>query len=584
MRAHSMIMWRTKVGIFGRAGLAVLPGIFVVAFLLAAARPAGAQMASLGGYEISSFVSDITVNADASLSVVERIEGSFLEPRHGLFRKIPVEYVGDDGARFTTPLRVTSVKRNDQPEPFSVLRSGAEKVIKIGDADRFVDGPFVYTIAYRVERAVLTIGEEREVYWNATGTGWDVLMPNVRAAVHVSGARANDFKMACYTGFQGSSDQACAWAAEDGSAAASASDFLTIAVRFPKGLIAGPSSWQEFAWWARDHADRLFWLIPIVTAILLFRYWKKEGRSPKGRGTIIAEYDPPDQLRPTEVGLLVDARVHRRDLSAAFVDLAVRGYVRILEEEEKIMGVFVERTYTLEKQKDGTGLKPYEQEIFSALFARGNKKVLRTTDAKMAEAIAQATDHAYAGMTTDGYFVRNPRKIFWAFMGPAIGMISILSFLFPALLAMTGRFDAAAAFFLTAVFLGFSAFVMRSRTQKGVLAHEQALGFKLFLETAEQYRLQWQEREGIFEKFLPYAMVFGVTDKWAKAFQGINLPEPAWYAGPHSGLLFSPTDFGKQMGSFTAAASAAQAPTSKSRGGGGGFSGGGFGGGGGGSW
>ena len=42
---------------------------------------------------------------------------------------------------------------------------------------------------------------------------------------------------------------------------------------------------------------------------------------------------------------------------------------------------------------------------------------------------------------------------------------------------------------------------------------------------------QWAEQENVFTRFLPYAVVFGVTDKWAKAFESLGqLPsDTTWY-------------------------------------------------------
>ena len=63
---------------------------------------------------------------------------------------------------------------------------------------------------------------------------------------------------------------------------------------------------------------------------------------------------------------------------------------------------------------------------------------------------------------------------------------------------------------------------MAKRTKKGALAKEHIEGFKLFLETADKHRLAWQEKEHIFEKYLPYAMAFGVVEKWASVFKDLN--------------------------------------------------------------
>ena len=92
-----------------------------------------------------------------------------------------------------------------------------------------------------------------------------------------------------------------------------------------------------------------------------------------------------------------------------------------------------------------------------------------------------------------------------------------------------------------------------------------------------------------FEKYLPYAMIFGVEKKWAKAFEAMHMPSPSWYAGSahvgagfslNSASSFSPLAFSNSFSSsFTSAFSSSGAGGAS--GGGGGAGGGGGGGGGG---
>ena len=58
----------------------------------------------------------------------------------------------------------------------------------------------------------------------------------------------------------------------------------------------------------------------------------------KGKGTIIAEYEPPHNLPPAMAELIVTERSTDRAWSATIVDLAVRGYVKIEEEGMSLRG------------------------------------------------------------------------------------------------------------------------------------------------------------------------------------------------------------------------------------------------------
>jgi uncharacterized membrane protein len=143
----------------------------------------------------------------------------------------------------------------------------------------------------------------------------------------------------------------------------------------------------------------------------------------------------------------------------------------------------------------------------------------------------------------------------------------------------------------------FLAKTLARRTGLGREMHRRALGFRLFLTTAQTEYQQFLEEKGVFDRYLPYAMVFHCVQKWAAAFENLgDMPvSPSWYA---SNRPFTPLLFANSLNSFAGNVSTTMAsvPTGSSSsgwaggfsgfsgGGGGGFSGGGGGGGGGGSW
>jgi uncharacterized membrane protein len=138
--------------------------------------------------------------------------------------------------------------------------------------------------------------------------------------------------------------------------------------------------------------------------------------------------------------------------------------------------------------------------------------------------------------------------------------------------------------------------IMRKRTEKGNEWYGKLLGFKNFIEKAEKERIQLlvEQNPSYFYNVLPYAYVLGVTDKWARKFEGIGVEPPVWYGGYYGAHMFNTMVFTSYMtrnlyGFQTAMTSRPPQSSGKFGGGGGfgggGFSGGGFGGGGaGGSW
>ena len=72
---------------------------------------------------------------------------------------------------------------------------------------------------------------------------------------------------------------------------------------------------------------------------------------------------------------------------------------------------------------------------------------------------------------------------------------------------------------------------MPARTAKGTAMTRRVDGFRIVIEKAEEHMSKWAEQENVFTRFLPFAVVFGVTDKWAKAFESLGqLPsDTTWY-------------------------------------------------------
>ncbi|HXH82692.1 MAG TPA: DUF2207 domain-containing protein, partial [Candidatus Tectomicrobia bacterium] len=130
------------------------------------------------------------------------------------------------------------------------------------------------------------------------------------------------------------------------------------------------------------------------------------------------------------------------------------------------------------------------------------------------------------------------------------------------------------------VLLLFTSSWMPRRTAKGSEALRRILGFRLYIDMAETARQQFNEKANIFAEYLPYAIVFGCVEKWARAFRNIDTTPAtqSWYAG---GRMFSATEFSSHLERFSSSVSSMIASTPGGSGASG-FSGGSAGGGGGG--
>jgi len=336
---------------------------------------------------------------------------------------------------------------------------------------------------------------------------------------------------------------------------------------------------METTWWLPFFylLVALWFLHPLAMLLFMILHWHKRGRDPKGRKTIIARYSPPNDLPPTLVGTLVDERVDMHEITATIVDLARRGYLKIKELEKKR---FQAQDYELTKVKEFEGdttLFNYERDFLKYIFGSKETTKISSMKNKFYKHLPSLKDDIYSEVTKMKFFQKNPKKKRAAYYGGGsalliVGFVSAFFLGFGIPLVLDG--------IIVLIFAKF----MPKRTPEGVIATEHALGFKEYLYTAERFRVQKLTPE-MFEKFLPYAMVFKIEKEWAKKFENIYKGQPDWYQGA-PGSVFTPVVLANSMNSFanTASTSFTTSPGGGGSGasGGSGFSGGFSGGGGGG--
>jgi uncharacterized membrane protein YgcG len=328
--------------------------------------------------------------------------------------------------------------------------------------------------------------------------------------------------------------------------------------------------------------------LPVLIFFWLFLRWRKFGRDAKGRGTIIPEYEAPNNLAPAEVGTLYDNRADRTDVSAQIIQLAVHGYLKIRREETG--AVFKSTDYIFTKLKPADDLvKSFDKEIMNGLFEKGETVKLSDLEYEFASTMQKIIRNLYEDLTKDGYFTKNPRLIKAKYLGGGC-LFFFLAIFVGAFFGLLGVLS----FIISAVIIVVFAFIMPAVTKLGAETKEKILGLKLYMTVAEAARIKFhnapEKNPERFEKLLPYAMVMKVEKEWAEQFKDIYNIKPTWYDDPSHVGMFNAAMLAGSLSHFdTVAASTLGATVSSSASSGGsgfsgGGSGGGFGGGGGGSW
>ncbi len=344
----------------------------------------------------------------------------------------------------------------------------------------------------------------------------------------------------------------------------------------------------------------------MIVSLPAFIYWFRRGRDPKGHGVIVPEYDAPHKLSPIEVGTIIDFSTDNKDITATIIDLAIRGYIRIIEnkKDRKLLGTSTKYSLKLLKTSK-TGLTPYEITLMDGIFGSGGagKEVgLDDLKFKLDKVATGLRKDVKSAMLSQGYFQRHPVTARFI-----LACVFIFALWLAALIATIAAFDDEMAIVgvitgtvfglvLAILFLVFA----RSRTVKGVEAKEHIMGLKLYIKTAEADRIKMLQSPDakyapkskepartvdLFEKLLPYAMVLGVEGEWAKKFEDIYRTPPDWYSGNWTTFSAIYLVSSLNQGVSGAVNTAFSAPSNAAGSGiGGGFAGGGGGGGGGGGW
>jgi len=557
-------------------------------------------------WQIDKFDVDIQLNKDSSIIVTEKILANFTgESKHGIIRKIPVTYHDEKGNSIDVRFRVLGIRdESDNPWQYSEYQSGPYKELKIGSADRTYSIPKTIIIKYEVKGAILFLENHDELYWNAVGTEWDAPINNVSINVHLPEPVAKDMLMTTsYSGKYGlrASDVKTQVLDEQNIVFKGGRylpyEGLTVVVGWPKGIVekppVAPGEGKKSLLWIILPLLFLFgpFLIPIIVFLIMFNLWRKYGKDPKLNKSVVVEYASPEGLTPAEVGTLVDDRIDMRDISATIIDLAVRGYLKIIKAE----GTLSREKYAFMKLKDfsnDSSLRAFEKTILLGIFGDakiGDSVALSSLENNFYKNLESIKGNIFSSLIEKKFYNNNPEDIVKRYRTAGFVVLFIAFFSFPL--------------FLLSVPLGISAVIilafakyMPAKTQRGMDTFGKILGFEEFLSRTEKDKIKFEERQNIFEKMLPFAVCLGIANQWANTFVDIYQSPPDWFSADYKGRFSTDHlvyDLSRSV-MYMNTAFASMPRTSSSGGGftvssgggfgGGGSSGGGFGGGGGSSW
>lgn len=553
-------------------------------------------------FRVTRFESNVHVDEDGSARITERITFSFSGQFQGVYRSIPVDYPGPNGSNYSLFIKVTSATdENSAPLKYEKKTSGHYLKLKIYVPNAY-DTTRIINIEYTTLDAARFFEDHDEFYWNVTGNDWDVPIESASSVIYFPPNASGQLRAQAFSGVYGSNTTApCS--VEGPAVSCETTETLpmhgglTVDIYVPQGILHRPGIMTRAAWFVRSNAVTT---LPLWAFAVMFTLWWLKGRDPDPHMAVAPMYAPPDKMGPAEAGTLVMDHVEPRDITSVLVDLAVRGYIKIVEADHK--GLLLSHKdyelHLLKPQNEWSDLTDYERTMLQQVFGGGQMTRISELRNRFYTAVPLLKTQIMSALKRKGMYTLDPDSaaglwilgaVLTAAPYAAMQWLRIADFL-------SGGGVAFICIVLAVLIIFLFGRQLTAKSMLGAKTRIEVLGFEEFMNRVDADRLKRMPPD-TFEKFLPYAMALGVEHRWAKAFDGIVQNPPNWYqssTGWGPGSMFNSYIFVNSLGMMTQTASAAfvAAPRSSSTssgwsGGGfssGGFSGGGFGGGGGGAF
>lgn len=607
----------------------------------------GTVFVSAEAFTIEKYHVDMIVSEHNSYDITEQLDVHFISPRHGIFRTLPRYFD-------SMPIKISNVIVEGFESSIEKTHDTFEIRIGSADSYVEGDVRYTIRYTYDVGKDSLPDMDEFNHnvignLWDTTIAAADfrITLPKAFDAEKVhctSGAYGSTNDSDVEWNVTGNTIT--------GKITRPLENYegVTVALPLPEGYWVGAVKHRESGWLFFTIFGYPLYALVIILA---FVFWYFKGRDTVLFPSV--EFNAPEGMTPSEIGYVIDGVVDSKDVTALILYWADKGFLAIEEvadsssskgtleliklgelgsdarsyERHVFKKLFSEGTDGRVSTADLTNTFyttiQWAQDAITKTFTQNKKKAVFVKGSTLNTFLAGILAALPVIMLLFELFFKTGEKGFaFVFAIPLSMFFLIPSLLFATML--TGQKKGgigvvlfpllfggvAVAFFtlfssdlanLSLVKLIFALLscqiasifvvIMSKRTAYGDIILEKVLGFKEFIKTAEKEKLDlmFESNPQYFYTILPYAMVLGLSSKWASHFDGLALEPPQWYRG-YAYSTFRARDFernlNKNFGTLNSAMNSSPSSSGSSGSSGssssGGFSGGGSGGGGGGSW
>jgi uncharacterized membrane protein YgcG len=485
---------------------------------------------------------------------------------------------------------VLAVTRDGRSEPYFTepLKNGVRTYI--GNKNVFLNsGEYTYALSYRTNRQLGFFESHDELYWNVTGNGWSFPIDYASATLILpSGVPMDAVRHEGYTGPQGAKGADYSSAISENervifetTRSLHPREGLTIVAMWPKGFVVEPDMVTRAHWFFDDNAAPLTGAGGVLLLLVFYTLaWRAVGKDPQ-KGVIFPHYQPPKGFSPASIRFIKKMGYDPKTFATALVNLAVKGYVKIKEED---------KTYTIERRNSANGKLAAGESVLLKRLLIGKSQKLDNEDhahiKKALKAHEKSLRNNYEWIyfnTNSGAFILGAviscavffsvimlaaESLPGAFFGvvillmlgigggkamidlstrlpahpgsrsmvgfvalivSAVILIALLGFAYVFLQALIQDPWSRIGMLLLGVTLllinGISYQLMKAPTTRGRKMLDRVDGFEEYLKVAEEEDLQLRnppkKTPQLFEKYLPYAMALDVEDLWGGKFAAV---------------------------------------------------------------
>ena len=316
---------------------------------------------------------------------------------------------------------------------------------------------------------------------------------------------------------------------------------FSISAQLPKGMIVWPFYHQ--IWSLLSYNSFIIWMIigislPVLTLLILLIMLVKTWRGNYVPAPIQARTNPPSDLPPAIVGVLIDGTISTREIAATLLDLANRQYISIysksLDDHQANFSFGQRKPVELNK----AALRDFELVLLSKIF---EGKRFATTREQFVERlgrhlfsrkIAEVYLAIYQKAIEMGYFVDNPLDTQRRYknFGYVMGTLALVGFFGGAFFLPDPKYLLIfwAGMFFAALSVISLAAKLPIKTPQALQEIDGWLSFKKFLSDRQSLGMA-EANQGLFEKYLPYAIVLRCELEWTRRFEHRPFQPPNWY-------------------------------------------------------